>query len=142
MPEGEMTKPRNSVVSTENLHFSVGKDKDVVQVYYDVLVEDVREDAIHEALEGGGSIGEAEMHDEEIEGAVASAEGGLPLVAWGDANEVVGSSEIDLGENLRVAEAIEEVWDERERVAILLGDLVEAAPIDTEAERAVFLLDE
>ena len=69
----------------------LGKDEDVVQVNYDILVKDVRENTIHEVLEGGGSVGEAEMHDEEIKGAVAHAEGSLPLIAWGNANKVVGT---------------------------------------------------
>ena len=73
------------------------KDKYVVQVNHYEFVEEVGKDAVHEALESGRSISKTEMHGHEIERAILSSESGLPFVTWSDANEVVGSSKIDLG---------------------------------------------
>ncbi len=76
------------------------KDKYVIQVYHHVFVENVSEDTVHETLESSGSVGEAEVHDEEIEGAVAGSEGGLPFITGSDADKVVSSTEVDLGEDV------------------------------------------
>jgi hypothetical protein len=70
-----------------------------------------------------------------------SVEGGFPLIAWSNADEIVSTAEIDFGVDLRVAEVIEEVGNEGNGVTILLGDLVKATPVDTESERTVLLLD-
>ena len=93
-------------------------------------------------LESGESICEAEVHDKEVEGAIAGSEGSLPFVAGSNADEVVGSPEVDLGEDVRIAEAIEEVRNEWERVAIFFGDGIEATPIDAQSERSVLFLGE
>ncbi len=45
-------------------------------------------------------IGEAKVHDEEIEGAVAGSEGGLPVITGSNADKVVSSMEVDLGEDV------------------------------------------
>jgi hypothetical protein len=39
-------------------------------------------------------------------------------------------------------EAVEEVGNERERVAILSGDAIETAIVDAETKGTIFLLDE
>jgi hypothetical protein len=64
---------------------------------------------------------------------VAGMEGSLPFITWGDADEVVGSSKVNLGEDVQVAEAIKEVRDEQKGIVVLLGDSVEALPINAEA---------
>jgi len=40
------------------------------------------------------------MHNQEVEGAVMSAEGGLPLVAGSYLDEIVSAPEVDLGVNV------------------------------------------
>jgi hypothetical protein len=50
-------------------------------------------------LERGGSIGEAEVHDQEIEGAILGSEGGFPFVTWSDMDEIVCTLKVDLGED-------------------------------------------
>jgi hypothetical protein len=117
MPEGEIMKPRNSVVSTENFAlfgFGVqvvlpkagkdfanvvlvfvgipGENKNVIKIYYYKFVENVREDSVHKTLKGRGSIGEAEVHDHEIEGAVSGSEGGFPFVAFRNVDKIVSAS--------------------------------------------------
>ena len=52
-------------------------------------------------------IGEAKRHDEAFEVTVAGVKGGLPLVAGLDAEEVVGATEVDLGEDFGASETVE-----------------------------------
>jgi hypothetical protein len=93
-------------------------------------------------LESGWGIGKAHRHDEEFKGAIASAESGLPLFSVGYADIVVSVAEIDLGEVLGAADAIEKVIYTREWIAILGSDVVKGAVVHTKAEAAVFLLSE
>ena len=51
-------------------------------------------------LECGRGISKTKVHDQEIEGTIASSKGGLPLVARGNANKIVSTSEVDLGKDL------------------------------------------
>jgi hypothetical protein len=74
------------------------------------------------------------VHNQEIEGAISGSEGSFPFITWSDTDEIVRTSKVDLGEDARVAEAIEEVRDEWKGIAIFSGDSVEATPIDAEAE--------
>ena len=46
------------------------------------------------------------MHDEELVGTEARAECRLPLVAFGDADEVIGTAEVDFGEHFGGVEAV------------------------------------
>ena len=57
-----------------------------------------------------------------------------------DANIVVASTEVELGVDLCTAQLVEEVDDKGNRVAILLGDLVQVPEVHAESESAVFFL--
>ena len=115
----------------------LGEDEDVVQVYNHEFVKDIGENAVHEALKGGGSVGETEVHDQEIEGAVAGAEGSLPFVARSNSNKVVSTTEVNLCKHCGAAKAIEKVRNEREWIPIFLCHRIEAVPIDTQVERSI-----
>jgi hypothetical protein len=51
-------------------------------------------------LKSSGSVSEAEVHDQEVERAVASVEGSLPFIAGSNAYKVIRSMEVNLGEDL------------------------------------------
>jgi hypothetical protein len=55
---------------------------------------------------------------------------------------VVGPSEVDLGEELGLAQTIQQFADERERVLVLHCDAIEGSVVDAQAEGTVLLLDE
>jgi len=93
-------------------------------------------------LESCGSIGKTEMHDLEIEGTIAGSEGCFPLISGSNTDEVVCTTEVNLGVDLGGAEAIEEIWNEGKWISIFLGDLVKTMPINTKSKQAVFLFDE
>ena len=67
------------------------------------------------------------MHDHE---AILCLKCGLPFVAWSDANKVVGSLKVNLGEDGGMVKAIEEVWDEWQWITIFFGDSIEATPVN------------
>src|SRR5437899_2118455 len=119
----------------------LGIDEDVVKVYDNTHVQEVCEDAINKPLESSRGISEAKGHHQPLIGAVAHAEGGLPLIARGDADKVVGMVEIDLGIYFGFGRRVEEVGDERKGILIFLGDFVEAMVVYTEVERAILLFD-
>ena len=76
---------------------TVGVYQDIIQVYNYGDVNHVGEDVIHEPLETRWGIGEPLGHHQPLERPVPGPEGGLPFVAIGDAAEVVGVSQVNLG---------------------------------------------
>jgi len=52
------------------------------------------------------------MHDQEVEGAVTSPEGGLPLVAGSYLDKIVSAPEVDLGVNAGTTQSVKEVGNE------------------------------
>jgi len=119
-----------------------GEDEDVIEVDKDIDVEDVTEDVVHEVLEGGWSIGEAKGHDEAFEVTIACPEGCFPFIARFDTEKVVGTTEVEFGEDFGATETVEGFRDERKGIAVLDGDAVEATVVDTETERTILLFDE
>src|ERR1700735_4608446 len=56
--------------------------KDVVEVYHHYSFGDqVLEDSVHHCLEGSGTIGQTEEHDERLIKAPVSPESGLPFIS-------------------------------------------------------------
>ena len=84
----------------------IGVYQDIIQVYNYGGVKHVGKDVIHEPLETRRGIGEPLGHHQPLERPVLGPEGGLPLVAIGDVDEVVGMSQVDLGVDLGLAWSI------------------------------------
>ena len=84
----------------------VGVYQDIIQVYYYGDVNHVGEDVVHEPLETCRGIGEPLGHHQPLERPVPGPESGLPFVAIGDADEVVGMSQVDLGIDPGLAQSI------------------------------------
>jgi hypothetical protein len=119
-----------------------GVDEDVVEVDDDEVVDVLVEDIVDEVLERGRSVGEAEGHDEKIERAVAGPEGRLPFVPEVDPEQVVGTSEINLSEDLGGGELLKERGDRRDRIAVFAGPSIELPVIDAKPKSPVLLLGE
>ena len=120
----------------------VGIDQDAVKVNDDTDIEQITKNVVHETLEGCRSIGETKRHDEPLKGTIASMESGLPFITFSNADKVISMSEIKGSIDTCFASSIEEVRDERKRIAVLLGDFVETSKIHTESERAILFADE
>ena len=74
------------------------EDEDVVQVDNGEIVQEIAEDVVHQVLEGGGRVREAEGHDPVLEVTVSGAERRLHLSPLA-VNEVVARTGVELGEN-------------------------------------------
>ena len=70
-------------------------NEDVIKVHDDRDVKEIGEDAIHKPLERGRRIGETKRHYTPLKGAIVSAEGSLPLIAFSYADEVVCMVEVN-----------------------------------------------
>src|SRR5882724_7494421 len=77
------------------------KDEDVVHIdgHYS-LVDEFFENVVHHCLECGGTVCEAEEHDQRFKKASVRPKGGLPLVSFFDLNVVVSPVNIQLSELL------------------------------------------
>ena len=83
----------------------VGVYQDIIQVYYYRDVNHVSED-VHEPLETHWGIGEPLGHHQPLERPVPGPKSGLPFVAIGDVDKVVGMSQVNLGIDLGLAQSI------------------------------------
>lgn len=72
---------------------------------------------------------------------VSSAESCFPFVSFGDPNEVVSRSEVDLTEPGCLLESVEGFLDKREWVSVFDRDFVEFSVVDTESKGIVGFLD-
>jgi hypothetical protein len=89
----------------------VGEDEDVVQIDNDTVVEEILKYVVHETLESGRGIGKFKRHYQPLKRAVSGSEGGFPLIAFGDLDQVVCVPEIDLGVDASFAGGLKEVRD-------------------------------
>ena len=77
----------------------LGENKDVVQINENELVYHISQDVVHQGLEDGRHVREAERHDEVLPVPRRRVEGRLPFVAFLNPHQVVGIPEIQLGED-------------------------------------------
>jgi hypothetical protein len=68
----------------------VGVHEDIIQVYHDVNIQEIRKEGVKEPLESSWCIGKTFRNDPKIIGAITGAESGFVLVASGDAEQVIG----------------------------------------------------
>jgi len=52
------------------------------------------------------------MHDQEVEGAITSLEGSLPLIARSYPDKIVSTPEVDLGVDAGTTQSVKEVGNE------------------------------
>lgn len=119
-----------------------GVNEDVIDVGTGEDAEEVTEDVVHEALEGGWSVHEAEGHDGVFEEALWNDEGGFEGVFRSEANLMETGVEVELGEVASFGQSGDEVGDVRKGITIGDGNVVELAVVDAHAVGAVFLFDE
>ena len=96
---------------------------------------------MHEALEGGRGVGEAKGHDGVLKVAIPGTKGRLGYVIGVDANLVITMAKVDLGEHRGPVEAVKELINAWERVAVLNSDVVKATVVDAQAKGAILLAD-
>ena len=102
----------------------------------------IAEGVVHEMLEGGGGVGEAEEHYGGFEEPLVGDEGGFPLVSVLDSHIVVSPPDIEFGEDLGVSQFVYEVGDERKGIGVSDGVFVDVAVVLARAKSSVLLFDE
>ena len=83
--------------------------ENVVHVSDGELIETFADDLVDVGLEGTGSVGETERHDEILEVTITSTECCSVFVSGGDTKPVECVADIDLGEVLSAFYTIEEL---------------------------------
>ena len=89
-------------------------------------------DIVHQRLECRWGIGEAERHHQELVVAVVGAEGGLGNVVGVHLHLVVARAQVELGEEARALELVEELINHWDRELVLRGLGVEGVVVDAE----------
>ena len=78
-----------------------GKYKDIVEIYGDELVQMITENRVHQSLECGRCIAEAEWHDHEFVQPPPTGEGRFEFVALCNADLVVARLQVYQAEHPR-----------------------------------------
>src|SRR5271155_5793799 len=75
----------------------VGENEDIVEVDNYINIKQVAENVVHKSLEGSRCISETKRHNKPLERTVTSAEGGFPLVTFGNTDQVICMAEVKSG---------------------------------------------
>jgi hypothetical protein len=118
----------------------VGEDEDIIEIHDDKEIDHVLKQVIHEVLELRGGISHAHWHDEPLVGAISCAKGCKPFMTLSDSNVVVAITKVNFSVNRGVMKAVEELIDERERIAALFHNSIKRAIVNTQVKTAIFLL--
>ena len=102
----------------------------------------IAEGVVHEALKGGGGVGESEEHHRGFKESFVSDEGSLPLVSVFDSYIVVPPSDIELRKDLGIPQFVYEIGDEGKRVGVADSVFVDVAVVLAGAESSILLFDE
>lgn len=71
------------------------------------MAQHVLQNVIDEVLEGSGTVAQAEGHYEALIVTSGGDEGGLPLITFLDAHQVVGTAKVQFGEVVGYGEVVE-----------------------------------
>lgn len=85
----------------------IGIDQDIINVYDDPFTEHITEDVIYEGLEDGRTIDQAKGHDPVFIVPSGGGESRLPFITLSDTDEIISTSEIQLGEEVSRTELFE-----------------------------------
>jgi hypothetical protein len=89
----------------------VREDQNVVQIDNDTIIKEILENVVHDMLESSQGIGKSEGHYQPLERAVLGLKSGLPLITFGNLNQVVYVPEVNLGVDASFAGGLKEVRD-------------------------------
>jgi hypothetical protein len=62
----------------------VGVHEDIIQIYHDINIQEIRKEGVKEALESSWCVGKTFWNDPEIVGAITGPESGFVLVTSSD----------------------------------------------------------
>ena len=122
------------------LHLILGEDEDVIQVRQAGDVQAVMEYPVDVPLECCQGVDKPERHHAVLKMAIAHPEGHLPLVALLDPDQVVCQPDVELGVHLHTNQPVKRLVDQGQRVAVLLGEVVEPSIVNAQLQGAVLFL--
>ena len=96
---------------------------------------------IHEALESGGGIGETEEHHRKFKESFIGDKGSFPLMSIFDSDIIVSPLDVELGEDFRPLEFIDEVRNEGKRVCVTDSVFIDIAIVLTGLEATILFFD-
>jgi hypothetical protein len=99
------------------------------------------EDVIHDGLKSGWRVSQSKGHNEELEVPVMSAERCLRHIIRVHTHLMVPAAEIDLGEEARPLELIQEFIDHRNWKLVLHRLVIQLPEVDTKTLSLIVLLD-
>ena len=105
------------------------KHQNIIKINNNKCTQESAQDMVHEAHEGGRSVGEAKWHDKPFIESILRLECRLPHVTFGHPDLVVTAPEINFGEDGGAVELIQHVI--KARVTVFDGDLVDGSTINT-----------
>ena len=115
-----------------------GKDDNIVQVKQARLQVETREDAIHEAREGGGSVAKTKLDlIKFVQLPTAGTKGGLFFISLLDWNLPVATLQINRRKPPSSVKSVEEVVYPGQRVCVLDGSRLKLSKIDTKTQATV-----
>ena len=121
-------------------HIILGVDSHVIHVdLKPLLCKHIREDMVHESLEGGGSVAESKEHDGGFEESHGGNESSFPLIFLPDVNVVISPTNVKFGEQGGFLHVIDEFRNEGEWIGISDSVGVQVAVILTRVKGSVLL---
>jgi len=111
-------------------------DEYIIQIDHDTDIQKIRENVVHELLEGYGSIDKTERHYRPFKWSIAYPKGSLPFITIGDVNQIVSMEKIYFWVDLSFARWVQQIGahDEQEWIAIFFGDVVKTAEVNTKVQ--------
>jgi hypothetical protein len=110
---------QNNLEMSDMLLFTLRIDQDIVNEYYDKLVQLQHEYEVHQVYEICRSIGESKQHNQILIQPVPGGEGSLRDVFWADFDLMITQMKIDLGKDFGTGKLIEKNINAGQRIFVL-----------------------
>jgi hypothetical protein len=110
---------QNNLEMSDMLFFTLRIDQDIVNEYYDKLVQLQHEYGVHQVYEICRSIGESKRHNQILIQPVLGGEGSLRDVFWADFDLMITQMKIDLGKDFGTGKLIEKNINAGQRIFVL-----------------------
>ena len=86
-------------------------DEYIIQIDHDTNIQKIRENVVHESLEGHRSIGKTKRHYRLLKWSITCPKGSLPFITISNANQVVSIVKIYLCIHPRWVQQIRNEWE-------------------------------
>jgi hypothetical protein len=116
-------------------------NQNIVEVNDYVYFDNVSEDIIDEILKSGRSIAKPKGHHSILVTTESGSHSRQPFMTFGDSNQIIGTSKIELREVRSSMKKSKKVRHGRNWVSILSSNIIQLPVIHTESEGSILLRD-